>query len=92
MNFTDEFIFDEANSSKLRDADGLASWFYDTSNRSKYLYTMPIVKYKGKTLDKLSAGQKGTMYLCIKLSTNAFSTPIIFDQPEDDLDNEFIIK
>ncbi|MBP8031724.1 MAG: hypothetical protein KAY70_04410, partial [Acetobacterium sp.] len=58
----------------------------------KYLYTMPVVKYKGKTLDKLSAGQKGTMYLCIKLATNAFSTPIIFDQPEDDLDNEFIIK
>lgn len=32
------------------------------------------------------------MYLCIKLATNAFSTPIIFDQPEDDLDNEFIIE
>ncbi|MDY3548935.1 hypothetical protein PG291_10005 [Riemerella anatipestifer] len=37
-------------------------------------------------------GQKGTMYLKMKLATEAFSKPIIFDQPEDDLDNEFIIN
>jgi predicted ATPase len=27
----------------------------------------------------------------LKLATESFSTPFIFDQPEDDLDNEFII-
>jgi len=37
-------------------------------------------------------GQKGTVYLCLKLATQAFTQPLIFDQPEDDLDNEFIIE
>ena len=27
----------------------------------------------------------------MKLATESFSTPFVFDQPEDDLDNEFII-
>ena len=50
------------------------------------------MKYKGKNLDKISIGQKGTVYLKMKLATEAFSKPIVFDQPEDDLDNQFIIK
>ena len=49
-------------------------------------------KYKGKHLSKLSIGQKGTFYVCMKLATETFLTPFIFDQPEDDLDNEFIMK
>jgi len=32
----------------------------------------------------------GTVYLKMMLATEAFAKPIIFDQPEDDLDNEFI--
>ena len=43
-------------------------------------------------LERLSVGQKGTVYLCLKLATQTFSQPLLFDQPEDDLDNEFIIK
>ena len=39
-------------------------------------------------LDKLSLGQKGTVVLKLFLATN--NCPIIFDQPEDHLDNEFI--
>lgn len=69
----------------------IEKYLFDLSTRSKYLYTQPKITYKGKTLDKLSAGQRGTLYLCMKLATKAFSEPIIFDQPEDDLDNEFII-
>jgi len=45
-----------------------------------------------KTTKQLSAGQKGTLYTKIKLLTNAFDTPVLFDQPEDDLDNDFIMK
>ena len=45
-----------------------------------------------KTTNQLSAGQKGTLYTKIKLLTNAFDTPVLFDQPEDDLDNDFIMK
>jgi len=77
---------------KIKSIPEFINLFFNLSNRNKYLYTIPIIKYKGKRIEKLSAGQKGTVYLCIKLATNAFSTPIIFDQPEDDLDNEFIIE
>ncbi|MDD5608486.1 MAG: hypothetical protein PHY57_08240 [Ignavibacterium sp.] len=69
----------------------IEKYLFDLNSRSKYLYTQPKITYKNKTLDKLSAGQRGTLYLCMKLATKAFSEPIIFDQPEDDLDNEFII-
>ncbi|MDP3265785.1 MAG: hypothetical protein Q8M39_03040 [Sulfuricurvum sp.] len=45
-----------------------------------------------KAIDELSAGMKGTLYTKVKLLTNAFETPVIFDQPEDDLDNDFIMN
>lgn len=49
-------------------------------------------KYKNKTLNQLSVGMKGTMYVCLKLATDPFLKPFIFDQPEDDLDNDFIMN
>jgi len=66
--------------------------FYELRTRSTYLYVQPKITYKGKPLDKISVGQRGTIYLCLKLATNIFSQPIIFDQPEDDLDNDFIFN
>lgn len=66
--------------------------FYDLRTRSTYLYVQPKITYKGKPLNKISVGQRGTIYLCLKLATNIFSQPIIFDQPEDDLDNDFIFN
>lgn len=66
--------------------------FYDLEQRSTYLYVEPQITYHGRPLERLSVGQKGTVYLCLKLATQTFSQPLIFDQPEDDLDNEFIIK
>lgn len=59
-------------------------------HRDKYVYVFPNITVGAKTLNELSAGQKGTVYLCLKLATQLFSGPIIFDQPEDDLDNDFI--
>ncbi|OFX89774.1 MAG: hypothetical protein A2W99_03845 [Bacteroidetes bacterium GWF2_33_16] len=67
-------------------------FFYKLEKRQEYLYVQPEITYKSKTLDKISVGQRGTVYLCLKLATSAFSTPIIYDQPEDDLDNQFIIN
>jgi len=64
--------------------------FFNLQERRDYLYVIPQIKYMNKTLDQLSVGQRGTLYLLLQLATNAFSTPLIFDQPEDDLDNEFI--
>lgn len=65
--------------------------FFDETIRKKFIKVFPILKYQGKNLSKISVGQKGTVYLKMKLATEAFSKPIIFDQPEDDLDNEFIM-
>ncbi len=73
-------------------AGDVASVFYDLAERSSYLQVEPQITYGGRPLDKLSVGQKGTVYLCLKLATQPFSQPLMFDQPEDDLDNEFIIN
>lgn len=70
----------------------IESLFYDVAIRSSYLRVEPVITYGGRPLDRLSVGQKGTVYLCLKLATQAFTQPLIFDQPEDDLDNEFIIE
>ena len=45
-----------------------------------------------KIPEQLSVGQRGTLFLCLKLATNTFGTPFVFDQPEDDLDNHFIVN
>ena len=51
-----------------------------------------VVTSRGKNITKLSHGQQGTIYLRLKLAANLFSKTIIYDQPEDDLDNEFIMS
>ncbi len=51
-----------------------------------------VVTSKGKPITKLSHGQQGTVFLRLQLASRAFSETIIYDQPEDDLDNEFIMR
>ena len=45
-----------------------------------------------KSITKLSYGQQGTIYLRLQIAANMFIDTIIYDQPEDDLDNDFITK
>lgn len=61
-------------------------------HQQNYLSVRAQIKYKGKDPEKLSVGQRGTFYVCMKLATDPFGSPFVFDQPEDDLDNEFIVK
>jgi ABC-type cobalamin/Fe3+-siderophores transport system ATPase subunit len=61
-----------------------------SEQRSKYLSVIPTVQYEGKSLGALSIGQRGTVYVVIKLATSAFGVPLVYDQPEDDLDQKFI--
>lgn len=58
--------------------------------RNRYLKVIPAVRYGGKSLGALSVGQRGTVYVVIKLATSTFGIPLVYDQPEDDLDNKFI--
>lgn len=64
--------------------------FIEPDYRNNFIHVFPNITVGNRKLIDLSAGQKGTVYLCLKLATQLFSGPIIFDQPEDDLDNEFI--
>lgn len=59
--------------------------------REKFWKVLSISKYKDKEIYQLSVGQRGTFYVCLKLATDPFLKPFVFDQPEDDLDNEFIM-
>lgn len=96
-DFSSFFDFLRNDFKGMYDRDGihqdiLKDIFFKDFHRRDYIKIYPVLKYKNKDLDKVSAGQKGTVYLKMKLATSAFSKPIIFDQPEDDLDNGFIVK
>lgn len=69
----------------------LLNYLFSPESIKKYLYVNAEFEYKGKTVDKLSVGQRGTFYVCLKLATDPFGSPFVFDQPEDDLDNDFIM-
>lgn len=69
----------------------LLSYIFSPDKIAEYLTVKAEFRYKGKTVEKLSAGQRGTFYVCLKLATDPFGSPFVFDQPEDDLDNDFIM-
>jgi len=70
----------------------LYEYIYLREHQCKYSKVIPRLTYKGKPPEKLSVGQRGTFYLCLRLATDPFGSPFVFDQPEDDLDNEFIVQ
>lgn len=69
----------------------LLAHLFSLDRISAYLSVRAQFTYKDKTVEKLSAGQRGTFYVCLKLATDPFGSPLVFDQPEDDLDNDFIM-
>ncbi|MNW33898.1 PHP domain protein [compost metagenome] len=87
----EQFYSDNGYFNKNGDSEFLRS-LYEEQYRIKYVKAITKIKYKGKEPSELSIGQRGTLYVCLKLATNPFSTPFVFDQPEDDLDNQFIVN
>ena len=69
----------------------LINYLFSPESIKSFLYVNAEFTYKAKPVSKLSVGQRGTFYVCLKLATVPFGSPFIFDQPEDDLDNEFIV-
>lgn len=59
---------------------------------SEFLGVKAIVKLKGIPTEKLSVGQRGTLLLKIYLATATAKQIFIVDQPEDNLDNQFIMN
>ncbi len=57
------------------------------------LYRVPDlieIRYDGKPIQKLSLGQRASSLLLLLLSQE--NTPVIMDQPEDDLDNQTVYE
>jgi len=59
---------------------------------SEFLGVKAVVKLKGIPTEKLSVGQRGTLLLKIYLATATVKQIFIVDQPEDNLDNQFIMN
>jgi DNA repair exonuclease SbcCD ATPase subunit len=65
---------------------------FQEKQRNEYVKVLAKTTYQDKQPQELSIGQRGTLYVCLKLATDSFFDPFIFDQPEDDLDNAFIVE
>lgn len=66
--------------------------FYDFLFSLEYLKPIYELKLDGKILDELSPGEKGTLLLVFYLMIDKEDTPLIIDQPEDNLDNKSVFQ
>lgn len=81
-------VFDPQITSTLRSA--LIELFY--KKHTNFITHEIVVTLNDKPITKLSHGQQGTIYLRLQIAANLFSETIVYDQPEDDLDNSFITE
>jgi ABC-type lipoprotein export system ATPase subunit len=66
--------------------------FYDFVFSLEYLKPIYELKLDGKILDELSPGEKGTLLLVFYLMIDKEDTPLVIDQPEDNLDNKSVFQ
>jgi ABC-type lipoprotein export system ATPase subunit len=66
--------------------------FYDFLFYLGYLKPIYELKLDGKILNELSPGEKGTLLLVFYLMIDKEDTPLIIDQPEDNLDNKSVFQ
>ena len=57
-----------------------------------YIKPIYMLKFGSKQLHELSPGEKGTILLIFYLLVDKTETPLVIDQPEDNLDNQTIAK
>lgn len=58
----------------------------------EFINVRAVVKLNGKPTEILSVGQRGTLLLKVSLATSSAKQIFIIDQPEDNLDNSFVMK
>ena len=58
--------------------------------RSSYIGVSFKLKMGGHSLEELSPGERGIVLLIFYLALSKNNTPIIIDQPEDNLDNQSV--
>lgn len=82
-------LFIAENKDKIKNSQGISTVTLYDLVYGDYYSVVPIVKYKGTQLHKLSLGQKATVLMKIYLAQG--DKPIIIDSHDDHLDNEFIM-
>lgn len=65
---------------------------YDFLFSLDYLSSKYELRLGGKNLNELSPGEKGLLLLIFYLQLDRKNTPLVIDQPEDNLDNDSIFK
>ncbi len=65
---------------------------YDYLFSLEYLRPIYELKLDSKVLEELSPGEKGTLLLVFYLMIDKEDTPLIIDQPEDNLDNKSVFE
>jgi AAA15 family ATPase/GTPase len=58
----------------------------------KYLNPRYSLKWSGKSIEELSPGERGTLLLIFFLLIDKRDTPLIIDQPEENLDNHTVYE
>ena len=61
-------------------------------SRWRYFDARYELRLSGKNLNELSPGEKGLLLLVFYLQLDRKSTPLVIDQPEDNLDNDSIFQ
>lgn len=77
--------------SQLKDRKKLSS-FYDFLFGLDYIEPRYTLRLGTKPIAQLSPGEKGALLLVFYLLLDREETPIIIDQPEQNLDNESVVK
>ena len=81
----EEFLTNPA----LKDKAGFLEYLF--TKWDEFVSVNAIVKLDDVAIPKLSIGQRGTLLLKIYLSSASVKQIFIIDQPEDNLDNQFIM-
>ena len=69
-----------------------ANEVYDFLFSLDYLTPRYTLMFQGAHIEQLSPGQRGSLLLIFYLLVDKGNTPIILDQPEENLDNETIVS
>ena len=77
--------------SQLKSTKSLQS-FYDYIFSLDYLRPRYILKMADKELSQLSPGEKGALLLVFYLLVDKSDTPLVIDQPEENLDNQTVFQ
>ncbi|VDG30776.1 hypothetical protein (plasmid) [Lactobacillus alimentarius DSM 20249] [Lactiplantibacillus mudanjiangensis] len=78
--------------------EALDGVFFDKQRIYDYLYGLEFLDvrlrltYNNRSLQELSAGEKGLVLLIFYLGLSQKNSPLVIDQPEDNLDNQSIFK